>query len=203
MLDTLDADDTLTSEQKKQVSDLRKQLEEAQQSAQRQEENQQQQSEKRQEFVSRMDALEESDLKIASAATPEDELALTAGSFEQWDALLMEMYDYLAGVLNADQYASEEAAFDQWVQERDEGREKRRRRGDGRDRRAAGVVQLPPELYQGALLQAARPDVTPKRQPGCRERWVPAARFFGGRAALCVFSAETIDLYPLSLYNKG
>ena len=33
----------------------------------------------------------------------------------------MEMYDYLAGVLNADQYASEEAAFDQWVQERDEG----------------------------------------------------------------------------------
>ena len=121
MLDTLDADDTLTSEQKKQVSDLRKQLEEAQQSAQRQEENQQQQSEKRQEFVSRMDALEESDLKIASAATPEDELALTAGSFEQWDALLMEMYDYLAGVLNADQYASEEAAFDQWVQERDEG----------------------------------------------------------------------------------
>ena len=121
MLDTLDADDTLTSEQKKQVSDLRKQLEEAQQSAQRQEENQQQQSEKRQEFVSRMDELEESDLKIASAATPEDELALTAGSFEQWDALLMEMYDYLAGVLNADQYASEEAAFDQWVQERDEG----------------------------------------------------------------------------------
>ena len=34
---------------------------------------------------------------------------MTASSFEQWDNLLSEMYDYLATVLNADQYASEEA----------------------------------------------------------------------------------------------
>ena len=35
----------------------------------------------------------------------------------------MEMYDYLSTVLNADQYAAEEASFQQWVQERDEGAE--------------------------------------------------------------------------------
>ena len=121
MLDTLDADDTLTDEQKKQVSDLRSQLTEAQESAQRQEETQQQQSEQKASFSSRIEELEQSDLQIASAATAEDELALTAGSFEQWDALLMEMYDYLSTILNADQYASEEASFQQWVEERDSG----------------------------------------------------------------------------------
>ena len=121
MLDTLDADDTLTDEQKKQVSDLRSQLTEAQESAQRQEETQQQQSEQKATFSSRIEELEQSDLQIASAATAEDELALTAGSFEQWDALLMEMYDYLSTILNADQYASEEASFQQWVEERDSG----------------------------------------------------------------------------------
>lgn len=121
MLDTLDADDTLTDDQKQQVSDLRSQLTEAQESAQRQEEAQQQQSEQKQTFADRIDELEQSDLQIASAATAEDELALTAGSFEQWDALLMEMYDYLSTILNADQYASEEASFQQWVEERDSG----------------------------------------------------------------------------------
>ena len=122
MLDTLDADDTLTSEQKKQVSDLRKQLEEAEIETLRQEVNEQQQqkSEKWQEFVSRMDELEESDLKIDSATTIENKLALTTTAFEQWDVLLMEMYDYLAGVLNADQFASEKTARDQWEQKREE-----------------------------------------------------------------------------------
>ena len=120
-LDDLDADDTLSAEQKQQVSDLRDQLTEAQESAQRQEEAQQQQSEQKQTFAERIDELEQSDLQIASAATAEDELALTAGSFEQWDALLMEMYDYLSTILNADQYASEEASFQQWVEERDSG----------------------------------------------------------------------------------
>ena len=33
----------------------------------------------------------------------------------------MEMYDYLSTILNADQYASEEASFQQWVEERDSG----------------------------------------------------------------------------------
>ena len=41
----------------------------------------------------------------------------------QWDELLSEMYDYLAGVLNADQYASEEENYKQWVAERDSGAE--------------------------------------------------------------------------------
>lgn len=48
---------------------------------------------------------------------------MTASSFEQWDELLSEMYDYLSGVLNADQYASEEANYKQWVAERDSGAE--------------------------------------------------------------------------------
>lgn len=121
MLDTLDADDTLTDDQKQQVADLREELTKAQESAQRQEENQQQQSEQRQSFSERIDSLEQTDLEIASAATAEDELALTASSFEQWDALLMEMYDYLSTILNADQYAAEEASFQQWVEERDSG----------------------------------------------------------------------------------
>ena len=70
-----------------------------------------------------MDAMENDDLAISSAASQEDELAMTAASFEQWDNLLSDMYDYLATVLNADQYASEEASYKQWVQERDSGAE--------------------------------------------------------------------------------
>ena len=70
-----------------------------------------------------MDELESDDLKISSGENQEDELAMTASSFEQWDNLLSEMYDYLATVLNADQYASEEASYKQWVQERDSGAE--------------------------------------------------------------------------------
>lgn len=120
-LDSLDADDTLTSDQKKQVSDLRSQLTQAQEAEQKQQETQQKQSEKKQDFSSQMDSLEQNDLQIASAATPEDELALTASSFEAWDNLLVQMYDYLATVLNADQYASEEESYKQWVEERDSG----------------------------------------------------------------------------------
>ena len=120
-LDDLDADDTLSAEQKQQVSDLRDQLTEAQASQQKQEENEQKQSEQKQAFSDRMDALEQDDLQISSAATTEDELALTASSFEQWDGLLAEMYDYLSTILNADQYASEEASYQQWIEERDSG----------------------------------------------------------------------------------
>lgn len=120
-LDSLDADDTLTADQKKQLSELRDQLSQAQQDEQKQQETQQQQSQQKQDFSSQMDALEQNDLQIASAATQEDELALTASSFESWDNLLVEMYDYLATVLNADQYAAEEESYKQWVQERDSG----------------------------------------------------------------------------------
>lgn len=122
-LDSLDADDSLTSEQKKQVSELREQLTKAQEAEKQQEETQQQQAEKKESFSSQMDTLEQNDLQIASAATPEDELALTASSFEQWDNLLVQMYDYLATILNADQYAAEEESYRQWVEERDSGAE--------------------------------------------------------------------------------
>ena len=66
-----------------------------------------------------------SDLEEAQGYLEDDKLdaAMTASSFEQWDELLSEMYDYLAGVLNADQYASEEENYKQWVAERDSGAE--------------------------------------------------------------------------------
>ncbi len=122
-LDSLADDDSLTSDQKKQVKELQKQLSDAQDAEQRQEESNQQKAQKREEFSAKMDALENDDLAISGASNQEDELAMTATSFEQWDSLLSDIYDYLATVLNADQYASEEASYKQWVQERDSGAE--------------------------------------------------------------------------------
>ena len=122
-LDSLEQDSSLTDEQRKQVEDMKNRLQFAKDSAQQQQENEQKKSERRQEFSSEMDELESDDLKISSAANAEDELTMTASSFEQWDELLSEMYDYLAGVLNADQYASEEENYKQWVAERDSGAE--------------------------------------------------------------------------------
>ena len=122
-LDSLANDDSLTDDQKKQVKELQKQLSDAQQQEKQQEENSQKKAEQRDAFSKKMDELESDDLKISSAENQEDELAMTASSFEQWDNLLSELYDYLATVLNADQYASEEASYKQWVQERDSGAE--------------------------------------------------------------------------------
>lgn len=104
-LDSLANDDSLTDDQKKQVKELQKQLSDAQQQEKQQEENSQKKAEQRDAFSKKMDELESDDLKISSAENQEDELARTASSFEQWDNLLGEMYDYLATVLNADQYA--------------------------------------------------------------------------------------------------
>ncbi len=120
-LDSLAADDSLTADQKKQLEDLREELTKAQEKEQQKQENEEKQNEQRSTFSSRMDELESNDLQIASAATPEDELALTASSFEAWDTLLVEMYDYLATILNADQYAAEEESYKQWIDERDSG----------------------------------------------------------------------------------
>lgn len=120
-LDSLAGDESLTADQKKQVDALREELTKAQENEQKQQENAEKQSEQRSTFSSRMDELEANDLQIASAATQEDELALTASSFEAWDNLLVEMYDYLATILNADQYAAEEESYKQWVDERDSG----------------------------------------------------------------------------------
>ena len=122
-LDSLEQDSSLTDEQRKQVEDMKNKLQSAKDSAQQQQENEQKKSERKQAFSSEMDELESDDLKISSAANAEDELAMTASSFEQWDELLSEMYDYLAGVLNADRYASEEENYKKWVAERDSGAE--------------------------------------------------------------------------------
>ena len=122
-LDSLAADDTLTAEQKKQVSELQKQLTEAQESQKRQEENQQQQAKQKEKFSERIDTQEGNDQKISAAATAEEELELTATSFEAWDTLLTDMYSHLATVLNADQYAAEEASYKTWIEERDKGAE--------------------------------------------------------------------------------
>ena len=99
-------------------------------------------------FSNRIDEQEANDQKISAAATPEEELELTSTSFEAWDTLLSEMYDYLATVLNADQYASRKPAYKTWVEERDKGRRKRRRPERGRDCGPARRGQLQAELYQ-------------------------------------------------------
>ncbi|MDO5142033.1 MAG: zinc ribbon domain-containing protein [Eubacteriales bacterium] len=122
-LDSLAADDTLTDDQRKQVATLRESLDEVQTVIHQQQEDDRHNTEQKERFRDRVDALEQTDLQIATAATLEDELALTAGSFEQWDGLLMQMYDHLATILNADRYAAEEASFRQWVDERDSGAE--------------------------------------------------------------------------------
>ena len=64
--------------------DLQKQLSDAQQQEKQQEENSQKKAEQRDAFSKKMDELESDDLKISSAENQEDELAMTASSFEQW-----------------------------------------------------------------------------------------------------------------------
>lgn len=123
VLDSLSADDSLTSDQKSQVDKLRERLTEEQAAAKRQEENQQAQQQQKQTFVDQMDKLEESDGKITSAETIETQLDATATSFEAWDTLLADMYTYLETVLSADAYASEEESYNAWVKERDAGAE--------------------------------------------------------------------------------
>ena len=120
-LDSLAGDDSLTDEQKKQLAELQKKLEDAKASQQRQQENQQQQEQHKQSFSDEITEQEANDRNIAAAATPEEELDLTSTSFEAWDTLLGDMYDYLATVLNADQYAAEQESYRSWVKERDEG----------------------------------------------------------------------------------
>lgn len=122
-LDSLAADSSLTDEQREQVEALQKKLTEAQETAKRQEEDEQQQQEQKQSFSNRIDSQEQIDQQIASAPTIEDELDMTSTSFEVWDTLLDEMYDYLATVLNADQYAAEQSSYESWVAERDQGAE--------------------------------------------------------------------------------
>ena len=122
-LDSLAADDSLTSEQRRQVDELRKKLDEARAAVERQEQTQQQQQERKQAFSQRIDEQEKNDQNIAAAATPEEELERTSMSFESWDTLLSEMYDHLATVLNADQYAAEEANYQSWIEDRDRGAE--------------------------------------------------------------------------------
>ena len=120
-LDSLAGDDSLTDEQKKQLAELQKKLEDARASQQRQQETQQQQEQQKESFSDEITEQEANDRNIAAAATPEEELDLTATSFEAWDTLLGDMYDYLATVLNADQYAAEQESYRSWVKERDEG----------------------------------------------------------------------------------
>ena len=108
---------------RKQVKELQKQLSDAQQQEKAAGREQPEKAEQRDAFSKKMTSWVRRSENFSSAENQEDELAMTASSFEQWDNLLSEMYDYLATVLNADQYASEEASYKQWVQERDSGAE--------------------------------------------------------------------------------
>ncbi len=119
-LDSLAADKNLSSGQLEQVAKLRAELEEAQAAARRQEEDKKEKAEKKEYFRNEIEKLEESDKKLVEAKTPAEELELTTKSFESWDKLLKEMYDYLATILNADLYAAEEENYKQWIKERDD-----------------------------------------------------------------------------------
>ncbi len=119
-LDSLAADQNLTSAQLEQVEKIRDKLQEEQEAARRQEEDKKEKAEKKDYFRNEMEKLEESDKKLVEAKTPAEELELTTKSFESWDNLLNEMYDYLATILNADLYAAEEEKYRQWIKERDE-----------------------------------------------------------------------------------
>lgn len=121
LLSTLEMDSSLTESQRSQISALREELTQAQEAASRQEQTQQEQQKQKQSFADRMDKLEEDDKKIASAPTPEEELVAVSTSFEAWDTLLADIYDYLETSLSAEAYATEEAAYAAWVKERDDG----------------------------------------------------------------------------------
>ncbi len=120
-LDSLSGDEELTEEQRNQVENVRAELEKAQSTAQKQETDRQEKAAKKEEFRKAIADLETSDETIANAKTSEEALELTSISFEGWDSLLNEMYDYLATILNADQYAAEEANYKKWQEERDSG----------------------------------------------------------------------------------
>lgn len=122
-LDALASDGSLTSEQKKQIEDVRKTLTEKQDAAKRQEETAQEQAKQKDAFVTQIDQLEEFDKKLSSASSTAEQLELTSSSFDAWDTLLNSMYDHLQTSLNADAYASEESQYKDWVKERDTGAE--------------------------------------------------------------------------------
>ncbi len=119
-LDSLALDPDLTSDQREQVAKITENLEKAQAAAQRQEEDKKEKAEKKEYFRNAIEKLEENDKKLVEAKTLEEELELTTKSFESWDSLLTEMYNYLATILNADLYVAEEEKYKQWIKERDE-----------------------------------------------------------------------------------
>lgn len=123
VLDVLAGDSSLSDAQKKKIDKLREQLTEKQAAAERKEQNEQQAAEQKQSFADRIAALEKSDKALTEQDTTEKTLELTASSFEAWDTLLNDMYDYLATTLNAESYANEEKKYKEWITERDTGAE--------------------------------------------------------------------------------
>lgn len=123
ILDSLSADTSLTSDQKKQVTKLREELEEAKKTADRQQQGEEDKKQKKQEYNERINTLEKNEKDIASIDDTEKALEATSTSFEAWDSLLSDMYDYLSKTLNAEAYATEEESYKTWVKERDAGAE--------------------------------------------------------------------------------
>ena len=127
---------------------------------------------------------------------------MTASSFEQWDELLSEMYDYLAGVLNADQYASEEENYKKWVAERDSGAENAASATEDSTQKQLASYSFK-QSYQGALLQAARHDVRACRETDVsptvlNRRPVPPVFFYKDR---CIFIVD-VGISFLLCYNQ-
>lgn len=119
ILDGLEAESDLSSDQKKQISSMREALEAKKAEEQSKQESEQKQQETRSSFSTRMDELEAYDRKLSSASTTQESLEITSSSYESWDVLLSDMYDTLETTLNVDAYAAEETSYKDWITERD------------------------------------------------------------------------------------
>lgn len=119
ILDGLEEESELSSDQKKQISSMREALDAKKAEEQSKQESEQKQQETRSTFSSRMDELEAFDRKLSSASTTQESLELTSTSYQSWDVLLSDMYDTLETTLNVDAYASEESSYKDWITERD------------------------------------------------------------------------------------
>lgn len=139
-LETIQSDTELSTEQQDQVDEVQQEIDEEQERQEREAENEREKQEKRASFGSQINALEATDQQIAAAESVEQQLELTSTSFEAWDAVLNDLYDYLSTIMSADDYAAEQANYRQWVAERDQG--------------AANAAQENPDSSEGELAAA-------------------------------------------------
>jgi|GEM_PF-365393 len=113
---------------------------EEQEAAARQEELAQEKRQQQQAFSRRIGSLESDDEQISSSQDSQEKLEMTSRSFEAWDTMLADLYDTLATVASADDYAAAEQDYQQWIAERDQG--------------AANAASENPDSEEGQLAAA-------------------------------------------------